>query len=343
MNSITITRPNDYHLHLRDGESLKSVVDFTAKQMAKAIIMPNLNPPVTTTLMALDYKQRILNAKNPDFDFEPLMTLYLTNHTEPSEIEIAKNAGIVGFKLYPAGATTNSSFGVSDIKGVYPVLEEMQKWQMPLLIHGEVVDKEIDVFDREAVFIDRILINLVRDFPALKIGFEHITTKEAVDFVKSSSDNIVATITPQHLLNNRNDMLVGGIKPHYFCLPILKRNTHQQALIEAATSGNPKFFLGTDSAPHSKLDKESSCGCAGCFSAPFAIEFYTQVFDKVNKLDKLEDFSSLFGAKFYNLEQNKEKITLIRKKFKINQEYNFAEKSIIPYGFGDEFSWQILY
>jgi dihydroorotase len=341
INKITIKKPNDYHLHLRDGEALKSVVNFTASQMGKAIIMPNLVPPITTTKMALDYKQRIIEATDSSLNFEPLMTLYLRADTKASEIEIAKNAGIKGVKLYPAGATTNSSFGVSDIKSVYLVLEEMQKQQMPLLIHGEVVDKDIDVFDREAVFIDKTLIQITKDFPELKIGFEHITTKEAVDFVMEASENVVATITPQHLLNNRNDMLVGGIKPHYFCLPILKRNTHQQALIKAATSGNAKFFLGTDSAPHSKGDKESSCGCAGCFSAPFAIELYAEIFDRENKMDKLEDFSSTFGEKFYDLEPNKEQITLIRKPFKVVQEYEFAGKTIVPYGFGDSFAWSV--
>jgi dihydroorotase len=341
INQITITKPNDYHLHLRDGEALKSVVNFTAQQMGVAVVMPNLVPPVTTAKMALEYKQRILDVVGDTYTFEPLMTLYLVASMDIAEVQKAKDAGVVGFKLYPAGATTNSDFGVSDIKDIYPILEEMQKVGMPLLVHGEVVDKDIDIFDREKVFIDRILTQVIKDFPELKVGLEHITTKDSVDFVQSASDNIIATITPQHLLNNRNDMLVGGIKPHYYCLPILKRNTHQQALIKAATSGNPKFFLGTDSAPHAKGDKESACGCAGCFSAPFAIEFYAEVFDKAGALDKLEDFSSTFGAKFYNLPKNNEKITLIRNNFTVGQEYKFADKTIVPYGFGNTFSWQI--
>lgn len=342
IDTITITKPNDYHLHLRDGEALKSVANFTAQQMGAGVIMPNLTPPIATTQMALDYKQRILEAIDSKYKFNPMMTLYLTKNTSPEEIKIAVENNIKGVKFYPAGATTNSSFGVVNIKEVYPVLEQMQKWGLPLLVHGEVVDADIDIFDREKVFLDRVLTKVIKDFPELKIGLEHITTKDSVDFVSESNHNIISTITPQHLLNNRNDMLVGGIKPHYYCLPILKRNTHQQALIKAATSGNPKFFLGTDSAPHSKGDKESACGCAGCFSAPFAIQFYAQVFDNENKLELLEDFSSTFGAKFYNIEKNKEQITLVKKPFKIDKEFGYGDKTIVPYGFGKEFNWKIV-
>jgi dihydroorotase len=345
INEITITKPSDMHLHLRDGEFMQNVVNFTAAQMDYALIMPNLSPPVTTTQQALEYKQRILDAsKYPNF--KPLMTLYLTETIDPSEVKKAKDNGIVGFKLYPAGATTNSENGVKTIENIYPVFAEMEKEGMLLLIHGEVVDKEVDVFDRERVFIDTKLKQIIHDFPQLKIVFEHITTADAVDFVLKSGDNIAATITPQHLINNRNDMLVGGIKPHYYCLPILKAEKHRQALVNAAISGDPKFFLGTDSAPHFKDDKESACGCAGCFSSPFAIEFYAEIFDENNALDKLENFASVFGPRFYNVPQTEEKITLLRlnsrEKTKVDSQYEIAGKSLVPYGFGTEISWKLL-
>jgi dihydroorotase len=345
MDKITIIKPSDMHLHLRDGEFMQAVVDFTAKQMDYALIMPNLNPPITTAQQALDYKQRILDASNYP-NFKPLMTLYLTENMDVNEVQKAKDNHIIGFKLYPAGATTNSNSGVKDINKIYPILQEMEKVGMPLLIHGEVVDKEIDVFDREKVFIDTKLKQIVKDFPNLRIIFEHITTADAVDFVMNSGNNIAATITPQHLINNRNDMLVGGIKPHYYCLPILKAEKHRQALVNAAISGDPKFFLGTDSAPHFKDDKESACGCAGCFSSPFAIEFYAEIFDENNALDKLENFASVFGPRFYNVPQTEEKITLLRlnsrEKTKVDSQYEIAGKSLVPYGFGTEISWKLL-
>lgn len=339
MDKITLTKPDDMHLHVRDFLQMREVVNFSAKQMSRAVIMPNLNPPITSVTQAIEYKQRIIDA-TVDYDFLPLMSLYLTNDTKPSLVKIAKENGIVGFKLYPAGATTNSSKGVNNIVNIYPVLEQMQICEMPLLIHGEVADKTVDIFDREKVFIDKFLTQIVKKFPSLRIVLEHITTKDSVDFV--NENNIFATITPQHLLNNRNHLLAGGIRPHYYCLPILKREKHRKALVDAAISGSEKFFLGTDSAPHSKNDKESSCGCAGCFSAPFAIELYAQVFDNMGKLDKLENFSSVFGAKFYNLTKNSEKITLIRKNYKIKQSYDFGSKIIVPYMHGQELDWTLV-
>jgi dihydroorotase len=342
MKKITITKPDDWHLHVRSGEALKSVVKHSAAQMARAIIMPNLNPPVIDAMGASAYREEILSAAPKGSDFEPLMVLYLTDNTTPKIIADAHNSGVTAAKLYPAGATTNSDSGVTNIAKLYSALETMQELGMPLLLHGEVTRSEVDIFDREALFIDEVLNQIVRDFPGLKTVFEHITTKNAVDFVLESSDKIAATITPQHLLSNRNDILVGGIKPHFYCLPVLKRATHQKALIEVATSGNPKFFLGTDSAPHAKTDKESACGCAGVFSAPHAIELYAQAFDKVDAMDKLQGFASKFGADFYNLPQNTSTIILQRQDWIVPESYTFADAVIVPFMAGKTLSWQLV-
>ena len=340
---LHITRPDDWHLHLRDGDILNDLVPFTARQFGRAIIMPNLVPPTTTTQQALDYRQRIVAAIPDGVNFEPLMTLYLTNNTAADEIKIAADSGqIKAVKLYPAGATTNSDAGVTDIKNCYNTLEAMQKRRLPLLVHGEVTDAEIDVFDREKVFIDRVLQPLIKDFPDLKIVFEHITTKDAAEFVISAPDNVAATITPQHLLYNRNAIFKGGIRPHYYCLPILKREQHRQALVSAATSGNQKFFLGTDSAPHVQHKKESACGCAGIFSAPLAIELYTRIFDDNNALDKLEAFASFHGADFYGLARNSDKITLLKKDWTVPMDYPLGDEKIIPFHAGETETWQLL-
>ena len=343
-DTLQIIRPDDWHLHVRSGEALKSVIGMTATQMGRAIIMPNLTPPVSNAAQAKQYHQEIMSALPAESNFTPLMVLYLTDNTTPEQIQAAVDGGlVVAAKLYPAGATTNSDSGVTDIKNIYPALEKMQQLGMPLLIHGEVTDVAIDIFDREAVFIERILIQVVKDFPELKIVFEHITTKDAVDFVLSASENIAATITPHHLLANRNDMLVGGIKPHYFCLPILKReNPHQQALLSAATSGNAKFFLGTDSAPHAKNDKESSCGCAGILSAHCAIELYASAFESQNALDKLEGFASIFGADFYGLPHNKETITLKKQDWILPDSYPFANTTVVPFMAGKTLGWKLV-
>jgi dihydroorotase len=343
-DTLQIIRPDDWHLHVRSGEALKSVIGMTASQMGRAIIMPNLTPPVSNAAQAKQYHQEIMSALPAESNFTPLMVLYLTDNTTPEQIQAAVDGSlVVAAKLYPAGATTNSDSGVTDIANIYPALEKMQKLGMPLLIHGEVTDVAIDIFDREAVFIERILTQIVKDFPELKIVFEHITTKDAVDFVLSASENIAATITPHHLLANRNDMLVGGIKPHYFCLPILKReNPHQQALLSAATSGNAKFFLGTDSAPHAKNDKESACGCAGILSAHCAIELYASAFESQNALDKLEGFASIFGADFYGLPHNKETITLKKQDWILPDSYPFANTTVVPFMAGKTLGWKLV-
>ncbi len=342
MNSITLIKPDDWHLHVRDGDVLKNIIPHTAERFCRAIIMPNLNPPVTTTEQAKAYRQRILAAVPQNLNFNPLMALYLTDNMQADEISTAKQSGIVhAVKYYPAGATTNSDAGVSELKKTYTVLERMQEEQIPLLLHGEVTDSNIDIFDREAVFIDRILKPLVDDFPKLKIVLEHITTVQAVDFVNSTTDNIAATITPQHLLFNRNDIFVGGIRPHYYCLPILKREKHRAALIKAATSGNVKFFLGTDSAPHSQSAKQSTCGCAGMYSAHAAIELYAEAFEQNNALDKLEGFASLFGPQFYQLPVNNEKITLVKEAHKIEEQYPFGGEALIPLKAGETIQWKL--
>lgn len=342
MDSLTIIKPDDWHLHVRDGDALKDIIPHTAKRFARAIIMPNLKPPVTTTEQAQAYRQRIVDAVPNDIHFQPLMTLYLTDNMPADEINRAKDSDIVfAVKYYPAGATTNSDAGVTDLKKTYAVLERMQQLEMPLLIHGEVTDPNIDVFDREAVFIDTILKPLLKDFPNLKVVLEHITTEQAVDFVMSAPNNIAATITPHHLLYNRNQMFQGGIKPHYYCLPILKREKHRQALIKAATSGNSKFFLGTDSAPHPQSKKETACGCAGMYSAHAAIEMYAEVFDENNALDKLEGFASLYGPEFYRLPVNTDKINLLKQAQTIPASYQFANETLIPLKAGETIQWKL--
>lgn len=337
---LTITRPDDWHLHVRDGDALAYTVAFSARQFARAIIMPNLTPPNITTAQALAYRDRILAATPKDCDFTPLMTLYLTDNTPAEEIKLAKQSGhIYAVKLYPAGATTNSDAGVTDIRKCYKTLAAMQEQGIPLLVHGEVTDPDIDVFDREKVFIDRVLIPTREAFPELKIVFEHITTRHAADYVLSENDYTAATITPQHLLYNRNALFKGGIRPHYYCLPVLKREEHRQALVAAATSGNRKFFLGTDSAPHAQNKKENACGCAGIFSAPLAIELYTRAFDENNALDKLEGFASHHGADFYGLPRNSETITLQKTPWTVPDNYPYIDGSIVPLHAGEEESW----
>lgn len=339
--TLTITQPDDWHLHLRDGDALTSVAAFTAKQFARAIVMPNLNPPVTTVVHAVEYLDHILAAVDGT-DFEPLMTLYLTDNTPPEEIIAAcKSCFIKGVKLYPAGATTNSDAGVTDIRHCDAALEEMQKAGLPLLVHGEVTDPQVDVFDREKVFIDKILQPLTQRFPELKIVFEHITTKEAANFVQQSGDNIGATITPQHLLFNRNALFQGGLQPHNYCLPILKRDIHQQALLAVIRSGNNKFFLGTDSAPHSKHKKESACGCAGIFSAHAAIEIYTSIFEQQGILDKLEAFASFNGPDFYGLPRNSKTITLKKEEWQIPDEYPLGNDKLVPFLANQTINWKL--
>ncbi|MCU7844385.1 MAG: dihydroorotase [Candidatus Thiodiazotropha sp. (ex Monitilora ramsayi)] len=340
---LTITQPDDWHLHLRDDDALAAVVAHSAERFARAIVMPNLQPPVTTTEMAAAYRLRILSALPTNTGFDPLMTLYMTDRLSSEEVIRAKQSGIVkGIKLYPAGATTNSDAGVTDIQKLYPVLETMQSESLPLLIHAEVTDSSVDIFDRERIFIDRYLVELSRTFPELPMVFEHVTTKDAVDFVKENPGRMAATITPQHLMYNRNAMLAGGIRPHYFCLPILKRGSHQQALIEAATSGDPRFFLGTDSAPHPQHAKECGCGCAGCYTANSAIELYAEIFDQAGALNKLEGFSSFFGADFYNLPRNTNTITLEKRSWIVPESYPFGNDRVVPLMAGHELQWQLI-
>jgi len=341
MNSITITRPDDWHIHLRDGIQLKDTVRDVSRYMGRAIIMPNLVPPVTNTEETLGYHQRIM-AQEPQGNFEPLMVLYLTDNTQPEEIAKAKATGkIFAAKLYPAGATTNSDSGVTSIKNIYPVLEAMQEAGMLLLVHGEVTDSSIDIFDREKIFIDTILKEVVDDFPNLKIVLEHITTKDAAEFVAAAGDNVAATITAHHLLFNRNHMLAGGIRPHFYCLPILKRNIHQEALIKAATSGSKKFFLGTDSAPHMKHAKEAACGCAGSYTAHAAIELYAEAFEAAGALDKLEAFASFNGPDFYGLPRNTDTITLINESWDVPATYPLGEENVVPIRAGEQISWAV--
>jgi len=333
------------HLHLRDGEQMQAVLPDTVRRFARAIVMPNLRSPVITTDLALAYSSRISSAlaANIGMKFEPLMTLYLTDNTKCSEIKKAKASGMIrGVKLYPAGTTTNSDTGVTDIAKCFPVLEAMEQENMPLLVHGEVNDPEIDIFDKEKYFIDRVLVTIARRFPNLRIVFEHITTKEAVEFVKEASENIGATITAHHLLLNRNAILQGGIHPHYYCLPVLKREIHRLALIEAAISGNPKFFLGTDSAPHSKSTKESDCGCAGIYSSHVGIELYAEIFEQAGALEKLEGFASFFGADFYGLPRNRESITLTKESWNVPIEFEFAGETLVPLRAGKSMIWKIL-
>ncbi len=342
MNSLTIRTPDDWHLHFRDGDMLLETVPATARCFARGIVMPNLVPPVTTAEMVQDYRSRIMAARPKGSQFTPLMTLYLTNDTTPEQIQAAKAAGVIAAKLYPAGATTNSDAAVSSLNSLYPVFEAMAECGLLLLVHGEVTEAEIDIFDREKAFIDQHLSAICARFPELRVVFEHITTADAVDFVNASSDKVAATITPQHLLLNRNDLLVGGIRPHNFCLPVLKRNTHQRALHEAVKSGSPKFFLGTDSAPHAKAKKETACGCAGCYSAWSAIELYAEIFDQLGILDKLENFASHYGADFYGLERNSGEITLIRQDWTVPEEIILPDgQPIVPFFAGQNLKWKL--
>ncbi|HKX53164.1 MAG TPA: dihydroorotase [Nitrosospira sp.] len=342
MNTLTLTRPDDFHLHLRDGEHTRAVLPDTARCFARAIIMPNLKPPVVTTQMALAYRERILAVLPQGIRFEPLMTLYLTDNTPPSEIIEAKRSGaIYGVKCYPAGATTNSAAGVTDIARCYETLEAMEQADMPLLVHGEVTDLEVDVFDREKVFLERVLIPVTRRFPQLRVVFEHVTTLEAVEFVISAPETIAATITAHHLLLNRNALFQGGIRPHHYCLPVLKRETHRQKLIEAATSGNPKFFLGTDSAPHAQSAKENACGCAGIYTAHAAIELYAEAFEQAGALEKLEAFASFHGADFYQLPRNQDKITLKKENWQVPTQLEFGGGSLIPFRAGESVTWTL--
>ena len=342
MNEITITRPDDWHVHLRDGDVLKTVVPHTAAEFGRAIVMPNLKPPVTTAAQAAAYKARIQAAIPKGMNFEPLMTLYLTDNLASDEIYRAKEAGVVAAKLYPAGATTNSDAGVTNMRHIYKTLEAMQKAGMLLLVHGEVTSQDIDLFDREAVFIDTQLIPLRKDFPELKIVFEHITTKEAAQYVESCATHTGATITAHHLLYNRNAIFIGGVRPHFYCLPVLKRETHRLALLKAATSGLPQFFLGTDSAPHAAHLKEHASGCAGCYTAHAAMPMYAEAFDQVNALDKLEGFASFYGADFYGLPRNSGTITLRRESWMPPESFAFGDAQLKPLRSGESLPWRLV-
>ena len=342
VQSITITRPDDWHLHLRDGAALASVLPHTARQFGRAIVMPNLKPPVTTTAQARAYRERILAALPAGARFEPLMTLYLTDNMPADEIRRARGSGFIhAVKLYPAGATTNSDAGVTDLSKCYKTLEAMQAVGMPLLVHGEVTDPAVDIFDREAVFIERVMQPLRRDMPELKVVFEHITTQDAVQYVTEAGGPIAATITAHHLLYNRNEIFKGGIRPHYYCLPVLKREKHRQALVQAAISGNVRFFLGTDSAPHPKELKEHACGCAGCYTALHAMELYAQAFDQVNALDKLEAFASFNGPAFYDLPRNTGTVMLRRETWIVPAELPLGDTCIVPVNGGEAINWKL--
>ena len=345
MQTLTITQPDDLHLHLRDGDALQAVLPFTARQMGRALIMPNLKPPVVSVADALAYKQRILAALPAGSSFEPLMTLYLTDNTTPELVREAKAAGIVAFKLYPAGATTNSDSGVTDLFKLIPVLEEMAAQGILFLVHGEVTDADIDIFDREAVFIERVMKPVLAKVPALKVVFEHITTADAARLVSEAGDNVAATVTPQHLLLNRNDLLVGGVRPHHYCLPVLKRESHRQALVAAVTGDKAhKFFLGTDSAPHAQSAKENACGCAGMFSAATAIELYAEVFEQAGALDKLEAFASQNGARFYGLPENPRTLTLVKQPQQVPDSFPFGEGGqLVPMRAGETLEWSVAY
>lgn len=342
MATLTITRPDDWHLHVRDGALMAAVLPDTARRFARAIIMPNLKPPTTTTALALAYRQRILAALPADMTFEPLMTLYLTDNTTPTEIREAKMSGFIhGVKYYPAGATTHSDAGVTAVSRCYAALAVMEEVGLPLLIHGEVTNPKVDIFDREQVFIDNVLVPLIARFPRLKVVLEHITTRQAVDFVKSAPAHVGATITAHHLLYNRNALFAGGIRPHLYCLPVLKREEHRRILLSAATSGNPKFFLGTDSAPHARHAKESACGCAGIYTANAAIELYAEAFETANALPKLEGFASFFGADFYGLPRNTEKITLLKTPWEVPAELAFGAEKLVPLRAGETIGWRL--
>lgn len=340
---LTLVRPDDWHLHLRDGEALAAVVPDTARRFARAIVMPNLDPPVTTTEMASAYRERILAALPASMPFEPLMTLYLTEATVPAEIADAKASGVVhAVKYYPARATTNAARGVTDLKRCYPVFAAMERHDLPLLMHGEVTDPAVDVFDREAVFIERHLAPLVRAFPGLRMVLEHITTRTAVEFVSQAPDNVAATITAHHLLLNRNAMFEGGLRPHHYCLPLLKRETHRAALVTAATSGNPKFFLGTDSAPHVRRAKEAACGCAGIYTAHAALELYAEVFDQAGALDRLEGFASCYGPRFYRLPCNRDHVTLVKESWPVPPEISIGAEKLVPLRAGGTVAWRLV-
>ncbi len=342
MQTLTITRPDDWHLHVRDGAQLESVVPFTARQFARAVIMPNLKPPVTSVAQAQAYRERIVKAVPHGVSFEPLMTLYLTDSTSPDEIRLARKSGfIVGAKLYPAGATTHSDAGVTSIDKIFPVLAAMEEVGLVFQVHGEVTQTDIDIFDREAVFIDRVLARVVEKFPKLKVVFEHVTTREAVQFVQSSRSGVAATVTPQHLLLNRNAIFQGGIRPHNYCLPVLKREPDRIALVGAATSDDPRFFLGTDSAPHSKHTKEHACGCAGIFSAHAAIELYAEAFEHAGQLPRLEAFASERGPDFYGLPRNRQRITLEHAQWNVPSSYQFATDELVPFRAGETIAWRL--
>jgi dihydroorotase len=341
MHALTLTQPDDWHLHLRDGEFMTSVVPATARSFARALVMPNLKPPVTTVAQALAYRARILSALPAGTAFQPLMALYLTDNTAPEEIVRLKNSvEVVAVKYYPAGATTNSDSGVTDLRKVWSVLETMQKYDVPLLIHGEVTVGSVDIFDREAVFIEHVLDPLLSNFPELRVVLEHITTEEAAEYVMQSTARLGATITAHHLLMNRNELFTGGVRPHHYCLPVLKRERHRQALLRAATSGHSKFFLGTDSAPHPQTSKESACGCAGMYTAPAAIELYAEAFEQVHALDKLEGFASFYGADFYGLPRNTQTITLIKRNWQMPHTFDFGDQTVIPLRAGQSIHWQ---
>jgi dihydroorotase len=337
-----LTRPDDWHLHVRDGEALEVVVPHTAACFGRALIMPNLRPPVTTTVQALAYRERILASVPQGMVFEPLMSLYLTDNTLPEEIDCAKASGVViAAKLYPAGATTHSDAGVSAVDLIYPVLERMEKLGLVLCVHGEATAPDVDIFDRERVFIEKTLSPLVRHFSGLKIVFEHITTSEAAQFVRAAGSNVAATVTAHHLLFNRNALFAGGLRPHHYCLPVLKRETHRQALVSAVCSGNPRFFLGTDSAPHTVRTKEAACGCAGCYTAPLALGLYAEVFEAEGALDRLETFASLNGAAFYGLPPNADKITLLRESWRVPTHYDYERDKLIPLCAGETVAWRL--
>ena len=342
MDALTIRRPDDWHLHLRDGDAMAAVLPDTARRFARAIVMPNLKPAVRTTHQALDYRERILAALPEGLAFEPLMTLYLTDDTPPEEIARAKLSGrIAAVKLYPAGATTHSDEGVTRISRCFHTLERMQELGVPLLVHGEVTDPEIDVFDRERAFIEAVLGPLVERFPRLKVVLEHITTRDAVQYVEVTGENIAATITAHHLLMNRNALFLGGIRPHHYCLPVLKREEHREALVEAATSGNPKFFLGTDSAPHARDSKEADCGCAGIYTAHAALELYATAFEEVGALDKLEGFASLYGPRFYGLPVNEDRVRLVREPWEVPARLPFGAGELVPLRAGERLAWKL--
>jgi dihydroorotase len=339
---LTLARPDDWHLHLRDGPAMAAVVGATARVFGRALVMPNLKPPVTTTALAREYKARIVKALPPSAGFLPLMTLYLTDNTDAAEIGEARRSGIVhAVKYYPAGATTYSDSGVTAIDRAYPAFAAMETEGLTLSLHGEVTDADVDMFDRERVFVDRVLARIVRDFPGLRIVLEHLTTKEAADFVREAPGNVAATITPQHLIYSRNALFAGGLRPHLYCMPILKRERHRQALVAAAVSGSPKFFLGTDSAPHARHTKEAACCGAGCYSAPIALPLYAEVFEDAGALDRLEAFASHFGADFYGLSRNTETVTLVREPATVPAEYPFGSDALVPLRAGESLRWSL--